>query len=470
VIRMTIASAHLGSSFLNKEGDKLYYFAAFEKGYDLWERDFKENTTKLIAKLGTSGSALQSDKEKSKLFMLSNGQISLVETAKGSTKPVTVSAEFNYRPAQEREYIFNHAWQQVKDKFYDQNIHGIDWQMYRDAYAGFLPTVNNNFDFADLLSEMLGELNASHTGASFYAQSNGDNTAVFGMFFDLDYTGDGLKITEVLEKNPMVKATSKIKEGVIIEKIDGNPIKAGEDYFRFLNKKTNKSVLLSLSDGKTQWEERVKPISSWQENELLYQRWVKQREKLVDSLSNGKVGYVHVRGMNSESFREVYSKILGKHRNKEAIVVDTRFNGGGWLHDDLATLLSGERYADMVPRGQYVGSEPLNKWTKPSCVVVSEGNYSDAYGFPFAYKALNAGKLVGMPVPGTMTAVWWERQMDPSLVFGIPQIGTRDMSGKLLENKQLEPDVLVNNDPKSLIEGRDPQIEAAVKLMLDTIK
>jgi tricorn protease len=174
--------------------------------------------------------------------------------------------------------------------------------------------------------------------------------------------------------------------------------------------------------------------------------------------------------MNSESFREVYSKIHGKHRNKEAIVVDTRFNGGGWLHDDLATLLSGERYADMVPRGQYVGSEPLNKWTKPSCVVVSEGNYSDAYGFPFAYKALNAGKLVGMPVPGTMTAVWWERQMDPSLVFGIPQIGTRDMSGKLLENKQLEPDVLVNNDPKSLIEGRDPQIEAAVKLMLDTIK
>ncbi|MDD4848617.1 MAG: S41 family peptidase, partial [Bacteroidales bacterium] len=403
VIRMTVASAQLGSSFLNKEGTKLYYFAAFEKGYDLWERDFRENTTKLIAKLGTSYASLQSDKEKEKLFMLSNGQISLVETDKGSTKPVSISAEFNYRPAQEREYIFNHAWQQVQDKFYDPNIHGIDWKMYHDTYARFLPFINNNFDFAEMLSEMLGELNASHTGSGYRYSSNGDNTAVFGMFFDPDFEGDGLKIVEILEKNPITKASSKIKEGVIIQKIDGNEIKAGEDYFRFLNKKTGKTIVLTLSDGATQWEERVKPISRGQENELLYQRWVKQRELLVDSLSGGKVGYVHVRGMDSPSFRKVYSKVLGKFRNKEAIVIDTRFNGGGWLHDDLATLFSGKRYADLEPRGQYIASEPMNKWTKPSCVVINESNYSDAHGFPFAYKALNIGKLVGMPVPGTMT-------------------------------------------------------------------
>lgn len=470
IIRMTVASAKLGSSFLNKEGDKLYYFAAFEKGYDLWERDFKENTTKLIAKLGTGGTALCSDKDKKKLFMLSNGQISLVETEKGSTKPVPISAEFNYRPAMEREYIFNHVWQQVTDKFYDSNIHGINWKMYHDAYARFLPYINNNYDFSIMLSEMLGELNASHTGSSYRANSDGDNTAVFGMFFDSDYTGDGLKIVEILEKNPMIKASSKIKEGIIIEKIDGNEIKANEDYFRFLNKKSGKTVVLALSDGKTQWEERVKPMSRGQQNELLYHRWVKQREKLVDSLSDGKVGYVHVRQMTSPSFRKVYSNVMGKYRNKEAIVVDTRFNGGGWLHDDLAILFSGKHYADMVPRGQYIASEPMNRWTKPSCVVMNESNYSDAHGFPFAYNALKIGKLIGMPVPGTMTAVWWETQIDPTLVFGVPQVGMKDIYGNILENKQLNPDIMINNDPDSMMEGRDLQIEAAVKLMLETIK
>lgn len=467
VVRLTVTSARHGSCFLNKDATKLYYFAAFEKGYDLWMRDFKEGTTKLVAKIGTGYAALESDKKKEKLFMLSRGKISKVDLDKGTTKGVEINAEFTYQPAEERDYIFHHAWQQVTDKFYDPDIHGIDWEMYKENYEKFLPYINNNFDFAEMLSELLGELNASHTGASYRSKGEGDNTAVFGMFFDNDYEGDGLKISEVLEKNPMIKANSKIKAGVIIQKIDGNEIKAGQDYFQYLNHKEGKNVLLSLSDGKEQWEEKVKIISRNTQNELLYQRWVKQREKLVDSLSDGKIGYVHVRGMDSPSFRKVYSDVLGKNRNKEAIIIDTRFNGGGWLHDDLATLFNGVHYADFVPRGQYIGSEPINKWTKPSAVVMCEANYSDAHGFPFTYNALKIGKLIGMPVPGTMTAVWWETQIDQSIVFGIPQIGVKDNSGEYLENKQLNPDILINNDPNSMIEGRDLQIEAAVKHLLE---
>ena len=124
--------------------------------------------------------------------------------------------------------------------------------------------------------------------------------------------------------------------------------------------------------------------------------------------------------MNSESFREVYSALLGRCRNKKAVIVDTRHNGGGWLHDDLATLLSGKEYQRFEPRGQYIGSDPYNKWTKPSCVLMCEDNYSNAHGFPWVYKTLGIGKLIGAPVPGTMTAVWWETQIDPTLVFGIP--------------------------------------------------
>jgi C-terminal processing protease CtpA/Prc len=173
--------------------------------------------------------------------------------------------------------------------------------------------------------------------------------------------------------------------------------------------------------------------------------------------------------MDSESFREVYSQVMGRHINKEAIIVDTRFNGGGWLHDDLATLFSGKHYADFVPRGQFIGSEPITKWSKPSVVLMSEGNYSDAHAFPYTYKTLNIGKLIGMPVPGTMTAVWWERQIDPSIVFGIPQIGVKDRNGKYLENQQLEPDIKISIKPEEAESGIDSQLKAAVDKLLNQL-
>ena len=171
--------------------------------------------------------------------------------------------------------------------------------------------------------------------------------------------------------------------------------------------------------------------------------------------------------MYSDSFREVYSKALGRYRSCEALIVDTRHNGGGWLHDDLVTFLDGKAYIEFRPRGQYIGTEPYSKWTKPSCVLMGEDNYSDACGFPYCYKALGVGKLVGAPVPGTMTAVWWEYQIDGSTVFGIPQVTSWGLDvNRALENYQIEPDVLVYNEPEKVAEGVDQQLEAAVKLML----
>ena len=203
------------------------------------------------------------------------------------------------------------------------------------------------------------------------------------------------------------------------------------------------------------------------QNELLYKRWVDRNRKLVDKLSGGRIAYVHVKGMDSPSFRTVYSEVLSdENRNREALIVDTRHNGGGWLHDDLATLLSGKEYQRFLPRGQYIGSDPFNKWLKPSCVLVCEDNYSNAHGFPWVYKELKIGKLIGTPVPGTMTAVWWERQIDPSIVFGIPQVGCMDMRGQFMENHQLEPDIKVYNTPEKYLKGEDEQLEAAVKEML----
>ncbi len=463
IIRLTGFSGHLGDYYLTQDGSKLYYVSRLEKSMDLCMLDVKEGNVKVVAK-GVSGSIYPSDDDKY-MFILSGRGISKISTANGSSESISFKGEFDYRPAQEREYIFNHVWKQVAEKFYDPQIHGIDWEGYRTTYARFLPYINNNFDFQELLSEMLGELNGSHTGARYFYRS-GLSFGTLGALYDNDYDGDGLKIKEVLKGGPIYIADPEVKAGDIITAINGKPIKAGESWYSLLESKAGERIMLTIKK-KGKKEEELFLEADYSDSEAMYKRWVEANAAKVKELSGGRLAYVHVEGMDSESFRKVFSDLLGKYRNCEAVIVDTRHNGGGWLHDDLATLLSGEAYIRFEPRGQYASTEPYNKWTKPSCVLIGEDNYSDASGFPYVYKTLGIGKLIGAPVPGTMTAVWWENQIDPTLIFGIPQVGSVGIKeGRYLENLQVEPDVLVYNDPASVLNGEDRQLETAVREML----
>ena len=468
IVRLTVNSSHLGDAVLSSSGDTLYYQAAFEGDMDLWKHDLRENKTEIVLKDVGEGPMLF-DKDKKNLFICTGKGIKKIDLAKGKPEAVNFEANFNYRPYEEREYIFNHIWQQVKDKFYDEDIHGVDWEGYRENYKRFLPYINNNYDFRDMLSEMLGELNGSHTGARYIPEGPTLSTAAMGLFIDDTYQGDGLRIEEVIKRGPFDVKKTDVTAGCIIEKIDGNAISANTDYNWMLDGKAGKPILVSVfnpQNGK-RFDVKVKAISKAEQQELLYKRWVDRNRALVDSLSGGRLAYVHVKEMNSERFRTVYRELLNdKNRNREAVIVDERHNGGGWLHDDLCTLLSGKQYQSFVPHGQYVGADPFNKWTKPSCVLMCEDDYSNGHGFPFVYRELGIGKLIGTPVAGTMTAVWWERLIDDKLIFGIPQVGCRDMRGNYCENTPLLPDIEVYNSPEDYISGHDRQLERAVKEML----
>jgi len=128
-----------------------------------------------------------------------------------------------------------------------------------------------------------------------------------------------------------------------------------------------------------------------------------------------------------------------------------------------------DKYTTLSPRGQDFGTEPMNKWKKPSAVLISESNYSDACAFPYAYQTLKIGKLIGMPVPGTMTAVWWETLQDQSLYFGMPMVGVKDTKGNYIENQQIEPDIRVTNDYEVVTQGDDQQLKKAVEHLLNEI-
>lgn len=470
-VRLTMHSSSLADALVTPNGEQLFYLTRFEGGFDLWQTKLKDNETKLFVKLNANEvGEMIFDKDAKNIFFIANGKPVKINIDKAERKDIGFNAEMIMNLSEERAYMFEHVWRQVVKKFYVSDLQKTDWNYYKENYKQFLPSINNNHDFEELLSEMLGELNASHTGCMYFGNGKlGDETANLGALFDESYTGTGLKISEVVTKGPLVYAGSLFKAGTIIEKINGETITAETNYYRLLNRAVGKPTLLSCynEETKTRWEATVKPISNGRFNNLLYLRWVKRMQDMTDKLSNGQVAYMHVKGMDDESYREFFDQVMGKYINKKALIVDTRFNGGGWLHDDLATFLSGKKYLDLVPRERKIGIEPEGKWTKPSLVLMNEGNYSDAHMFPVVYKVLGIGKLVGMPVAGTGTAVWWESLQDPSLMFGIPQVGVVSLDGKYYENNQLEPDYKVKNAYEAMLKGEDQQLKKAVELLLN---
>ena len=466
IVRLTPNSSSLGSAIIDKKGENLYYTASFEKGMDLWKLDLRKKEVKLANK-GVGYASFEMSKDGKNIFLL-GGRMQKMDAASGKLTPITYTANLEMDLVAEREAMFNHVYQQQKKRFYNVNMHGVDWDAMTAAYRKFLPHINNNHDYAELLSEWLGELNVSHTGGRYRPGASGYATANLGLLYDWTHTGKGLKVAEVVENSPFDHSRSKLVAGVIIEKIDGVEIGADMDYNVLLNDKARKKTLVSLYNPQTKerWEEVVLPITSGAFNSLLYSRWVKNRAADVEKWSNGRLGYVHIQSMGDPSFRGVYSDILGKYNHCDGIVIDTRFNGGGRLHEDIEILFSGKKYLTQVVRGQESCDMPSRRWNKASIMIQCESNYSNAHGTPWVYKHKEMGKLVGAPVPGTMTTVSWENMQDPTLTFGIPVVGYRKADGTYLENDQLEPDVHVLNDPATIVKGEDTQLKVAVETLM----
>jgi len=477
IARLSQSSGDIKDIALTPDGEQLFYVTKAGEGFELWQVRLREKEGKRVASLpGGRGDevALALNAKGTEGFVLAGGRVQKFKVpgddGKGDvkTEPVKFNAELRIDHAAERAQMFDHSWRQTQEKLYDKSMGGVDWAYYRKVYERQLPFVADGPDFAELMSEMLGELDVSHTGSGYRPKPSGDATASLGVFYDQHYEGAGAKVSEIIEGGPLDTATNQVKPGMLIESIDGEAIKAGAEFDSMLNLKAGQQVVLEVLDPATgkRFEQTLKAISQGAENQLLYKRWVREERAQVDKLSGGRLGYVHVRGMNDASYRQVYADALGRASGKEALIVDTRFNGGGNLHDELATLLSGKRYLEFMPRGQSLGWEPTAKWTKPSAVLISESNYSDAHLFPWTYKHLGIGKLIGMPVAGTGTAVWWETMQDGATYFGIPQVGFRAQNGDFMERALITPDIVVPNDKSKLDAGEDQQLEAAVKSLL----
>ncbi len=470
IVRLTPFSSSLADAYVDDKGEKLYFLSSFDDGFDLWEKDLRKGDVTLKKKLNAGHLAMTPDAEGKNLFLMGPRSMKKMALASGKIEPITFRATQKIDTEKEREYLYDYILQEEEARFFDPGLHGVDWKGMGETYRKFLPHITHNAEFAELASELLGELNVSHTGGRYYSSPSQEQTASLGLLYDMTYSGDGLKVATVLADGPFDNASTAMRPGAIITAINGSPIGTDSDYTTLFNDIARKKTLVSFTlPSGSKKEEVVLPISAAKLSDLLYQRWVKRNAALVDSLSGGRLGYVHLRAMNDPSYRTIYADILGKYNECDGIVIDTRFNGGGRLHEDIEVLFSGKKYLTQEIKGVEAGQMPSRRWNKPSIMLTCEANYSNAHGTPWVYSHLGLGKIVGMPVPGTMSSVNWVTMQDPSLVFGIPVVGFRTAEGNYLENTQLEPDVKVANDPARIVLGIDDQISAAVSTLLSDI-
>ncbi|MDG1277963.1 MAG: S41 family peptidase [Algoriphagus sp.] len=470
--RLTIHSSDLGDAVLSKDGEKLFYLTSFEKGMNLWSTNLRTKETKQEIALDANSASLMWDKDQKNLFLMSNGSISKINPETMKRESIKISGEMTYDKDAERAHLFDHVWLRTKGIFYTPDMHGVDWEAARINYEKYIPHIGNEYEFAEMLSEMIGELNVSHAGARYSRSIDlADATASLGVFIDYEYEGNGIKIAEVIAEGPLDKSGIEIEPGMIIESIDGELLGLDFDHAKLLNRKANKFTLIEVLDPKTgtkkQWT--IKPISLGEEGRLLYKRWVKKNQAEVERLSDGKLGYVHIPGMSDGPYRNVYDEMLGKYHDKEAVIIDTRFNGGGDLVADLTMFFTGEKFLTYATEAKVVGYEPTARWTKPTLAMFNEANYSDGHCFACGYTDLNIGKTVGMPTPGTCSFAGWEG-LPNGVRWGAVPISAKNKAGEWLENNETKPQFEVKNMPGKIDKGIDQQLEVAVQELLKDVK
>lgn len=467
-VRLTPVSFNIMDAILDGDGENLYFTASSEDGANLWKVALREGDISLVKKL--SGGAGFAATEDPSVWFLIGDPVRKFNLDSEKLTSVSFSGDMKLDRAAEREAMFDFVVNEERERFYTPTMHGVDWQAMTDHYRKFLPHINNNTDFSVLLSELLGELNVSHTGSGAAARGASDPTASLGVLYDLSYQGPGLKVAEILEGGPFDRKTTALVAGSIITGINDVKFEENADPLTALNGLSGKKTLVNFTTpAGAEKSEVILPISSWRQNDMLYKRWVKGREHYVDSISGGRLAYIHLESMSDDTFREAYSNLLGRFNDREGVVIDTRWNGGGRLHEDIEVLFSGKKYFTQVVRGRETCDMPSRRWNKPSIMVQCEANYSNAHGTPWVYSHQGLGKLVGAPVPGTMTSVNWVTLQDPRVYFGIPVVGYRLPDGSYLENTQLEPDILVLNDPATVVKGDDAQLRVAVETLLHDI-
>ncbi|MBI3472400.1 MAG: PD40 domain-containing protein [Candidatus Solibacter usitatus] len=393
--------------------------------------------------------------------------------AEGSRRRLQFTAKVRIDKPAEWAQMFDDAWRTMKYRFYDPKMHGYDWDAMRAKYQPLVEHVGDRQELLNVVNEMIGELNASHTGAAPPPGPRGEgavSTVHLGMELEPDESARRYRVTHVYESGPADKDWVKVKTGDYLIAIDGQPVMAGDNYWKLLNnQRLNRRVTVSLNDKPSEegaWKARIEPATTAAYSQLRYERWTRQRREMVDKLSGGRVGYLHIQAMNPPSLRK-FEKEIREFRDKEALVIDQRWNGGGNIEQQLLAILVQRQYQVWQPRGTEQSGRPFAGFFGPKVVLQNWRSASNAEMFPAGFKALGLGKTVGTPTVGAVIGTGSYSLIDGSTVR-TPGVGVflADSERTNMENYGVRPDILVENTAEDNLAGRDRQVEVAVQELL----
>jgi len=429
------------------------------------------------------GITMSADK-KNMYLLRSGGKLFKLTPATKKITPLPFAVNMKIDINGEREQIFEEAWRAINNGFYDPNFHNNSWDKLKAKWKPRAMEASTNADFQYCVNWMLGEINASHMGLYGIKPRYNTKRVATGMLgIDIKPLEKGVEIKKVLKKSPADRKESKLSAGDIITHIDGEEITQKDNYYSYLVNKTNTRVVLTVVTNNNTREVVIRPTTSIRN--LLYDDWVAERRKLTEKYSNGRLGYIHIRGMNWTSFEEFEREIAVNAYNKEGLIVDVRYNGGGWTTDYLMNILNVKQHAYTIPRGAVddldkehkkfeshypFGSRlPFYAWTKPSITICNQNSYSNAEIFSHAYKTLGIGTLVGTTTFGAVISTGAKDLVDGSYIRLPFRAWYVKSTGVNMENNGAVPDIEVNNTPDCKAQNIDQQLQSSVEELLKEI-
>ncbi len=465
--------------FVNNRNSRLSYGAQM----DLHKIKWDGSELKALTSNGTAPYRVQPNAQANALYYLaSGGRLNKVST-EGKIEALPFSAKMEIDHIQELDQIFEHAWRTIRDGFYDPNFHGQDWEKLKAKYKPWAMKAGTKTDFRTLFNEMLGQINASHMGlyGSDREETQNERTGLLGL--EVKNVRGGVEITRIVPNTPITREESSLQVGEVITAIDGTPLAANENFFARLTNLANEPLLVSVRAGNAEREVIVRPTTSL--NRALYDEWVAERKRLTEAYSGGKLGYIHIQGMNWPSFERFERELTASGLGKEGIVIDVRYNGGGWTTDYLMTVLNVKQHAYTIPRnaaknlekehqnftGYYPFGErlPLSAWTKPSVALCNASSYSNAEIFSHAYKYMKIGTLVGVPTFGAVISTGAQTLIDGSYIRRPGRGWYAIETGENMDFTPAVPNITVENAPNYNALREDAQLKKAVEVLLEQL-
>ncbi len=418
-------------------------------------------------------SSLQFTADSKHLFFVQGGQVNEIAVTGGKPRRIAVRAQLRVNFDQEKEEVFAQAWRYLRDTYMNPAMNGVDWDAVRTAFAPEVAGAATDADLRQLLLEMIGRLDSSHSG--IYPPPGGNRTATgaLGLMFDrVTYETQGkLCAEEVVPLGPA--AMAGVKAGDCLEQVDGTAMGAGVNLDRVLDGRIGRKVALRLTGPGGARTVDVQPVSNPADKTLIYNAWVAHNRRVVNRLSGGALGYVHMQDTEQASLDKLYLDLNSTDFSKQGVVIDIRNNNGGFVNPYMLDVLSRQPYLTMVPRGFPAGPARValgqRALEKPTVLIVNQNSLSDSEDFTEGYEAMHLGQVVGVPTAGWIIFTTAARLLDGS-TLRLPTTRILDANGKNMELHRRPVNVRVQNPIGSWQAGQDAQLAAAVKTLLAQIR